>query len=464
MPDVCEIKAELKRLNIKGITGKRKGELLAMLPEDHEFRQRPARAPRAPRAPRAAPAKPRAPRKAAAAPAPAPRPRTPSPPPIKVAAARKVAARAVATPARTAMKTIEPTKIEKQPYVYRPTEVPPYVAPVAEPAEGGAGAPHDAEMERKYKKYSDDWRESVLRHDRMIRGFEEAYRSMPRDHPNRQLAGMYALGHHEPPPRLMSYTQFVNLETAKMEREAAEKAAAEAARAAAAIEGSELPEKFKKIIDNIMTEKQKYLEKISAQTPEEHNVNFRGYLEMPAKRDKKSLEAVLKAEGIKGYSGKTVADLIAMIEKANDSKRERNIDVQRRAIERVNNEIITIEAVAKLMSMSKSKLESLLSQLEKAKRATESNPLKTEAKRLEAHARRTRNSEDIRAANEAIRKANDYLTGFVGRNQQYFDLLKEAIHFKETGKMNRLESYARGTFYETLEKPLDAYIAEFSTA
>lgn len=95
MPDICEIKGELKRLNIKGITGKRKAELLAMLPEEHEFRQRPARAPRAP-------AKPRAPRKAAPAPEPAPRPRSPSPPPIKVAAARRVVARAVPSPAQTA--------------------------------------------------------------------------------------------------------------------------------------------------------------------------------------------------------------------------------------------------------------------------------------------------------------------------------------------------------------------------
>lgn len=37
MPNVSEVKSELKRLKIKGLTGKCKLELIKLLPPDHMF-------------------------------------------------------------------------------------------------------------------------------------------------------------------------------------------------------------------------------------------------------------------------------------------------------------------------------------------------------------------------------------------------------------------------------------------
>jgi hypothetical protein len=92
MPTVAEIKAELKRLKIKGVTGKKKAELLAMLPAESCMR---AVAPKRSKAPA----------------------RSPSPEPVSIKAPtpRKVVGRAVVTPARVAMKTIEkPAFVERK--------------------------------------------------------------------------------------------------------------------------------------------------------------------------------------------------------------------------------------------------------------------------------------------------------------------------------------------------------------
>lgn len=114
MPSVAEIKAELKRLKIKGITGKKKAELLAMLPADSCMR---AVAPKRRKAPARSP--------------------SPEPVPVKAPAPRKVAARAVVAPARAALRTIEKPTIKSEGLERRiEAAVPEYKAPAAV---GGAG-------------------------------------------------------------------------------------------------------------------------------------------------------------------------------------------------------------------------------------------------------------------------------------------------------------------------------------
>jgi hypothetical protein len=96
MPSVAEIKAELKRLKIRGITGKKKAELLAMLPADSCMR---AVAPKRRKAPARSP--------------------SPEPVPVKATTPRKVVARAVPTPAAVMQSKPVAKTIEKPGFVER---------------------------------------------------------------------------------------------------------------------------------------------------------------------------------------------------------------------------------------------------------------------------------------------------------------------------------------------------------
>lgn len=96
MPTVKEIKAELKTLKIKGVTGKTKAQLVAMLPEGNCFKV------------------------ACKSKAPAPAP-APAPVPIKAPAPRRVVATAVANPVRPVVRTI---KKEMLPEIVEEVKVP----------------------------------------------------------------------------------------------------------------------------------------------------------------------------------------------------------------------------------------------------------------------------------------------------------------------------------------------------
>jgi len=85
MITIADIKAELKRLKIKGVTGKKKAELIAMLPADHPYKGKKATAP--PPAPPAAPPAPKTIKIKRAKPTPPP----PAPKTIKIKKAKPIA-------------------------------------------------------------------------------------------------------------------------------------------------------------------------------------------------------------------------------------------------------------------------------------------------------------------------------------------------------------------------------------
>lgn len=208
------------------------------------------------------------------------------------------------------------------------------------------------------------------------------------------------------------------------------------------------PERYIKALDREEARNLKVFEK------QQEPIDTEGIItNIPSK--KTELVAIIKENEIKGFSGKGVAELQALIETYNEKiltgRQNAKTYLTKESIENFN----AIGAFRVLMGLEKSKLEKL-NRYFNERREAEGERLQKER----ASIPRRVTKDDVPRVNDLIAKINAKTKAFNDKYREMGGMIRGAIDFKETNKYRALEQFVSVNAGSGIPEPIEVYLKE----
>lgn len=209
------------------------------------------------------------------------------------------------------------------------------------------------------------------------------------------------------------------------------------------------PERYKKALEREEVRNLTELEK--AKKP----LDLSGVID-PIPSKKSELLTIIRSKEIKGFSGKGVPELQALIEKYNE---QLLIGLERRKKSEINEIIENLNAIGAfrvLMGFTKIKLEIFFNYFKELREEE-----KEEQEELRSSIPRRVAQDDVPRVNALIAKLNAKTSAFNDKYRTMGLMIRDALDFKETNKYKALERFLSVSYGDGIPLPIEVYLKGF---
>lgn len=285
----------------------------------------------------------------------------------------------------------------------------------SKPATGGAGTPAGREYDEEYASYVKE---------RTRKGSEAvATRKLIADKAKDPLNQMARLLKHSYVDYLdEDYTpvSYEDFHSEKM-KEKARKAAADAAK----------PARYRMLLD-LLIKKVEAKEAEAAKGPDAPE----RVIEIPAGANLKALQDLARKYNIKGFSGKSAADVRALIVKDNEGRAAREVNIHEYRVQKATENRANLTFLIEAHGKSEEELTRLIEKFRKEHSEQQARKLET----IRTIQRDLNNKKiTLTEAKELVEKQNKITSAYNEANQSIHSILKDALKFKQTGTSRILE-------------------------